>query len=139
MGKIHLGVLAFSACAAMLAGCQLADRLAERPVTCNGIAGATRVTVVIYSQGNSEYVITDSDRIRQLTSFANARLDVARPSLYTMPAPQTNAIFYDKTDFLGSIGAGTNFFFVSCRNEKGVRSASEAELAEFKRLIGPAK
>jgi len=121
----------------MLAGCGLA----EHSETCAPIVGATRVVVTIELAGaqSSEHVITDPQRIRQLMEFANMRRRVSRPSLYTMPAPHENAVFYDKGDFVASIGAGTDFFFVSCAHWKGVRSASDAELREFKRLIDPAE
>jgi hypothetical protein len=53
-----------------------------------------------------------------------------------MPAPEITAVFYNGADFVGAIGAGSNFFFVSCSNRKGVRGASAAEIVEFKGLIG---
>jgi hypothetical protein len=113
----------------LLAGCGLA----EHSETCAPIVGSTRVVVTNELAGaqSSEHVITDSQRIPQLMEFADIRRKVSRP-LYTMPAPQENAMFYDKDDFVASIGAGTDFLFVSCANWKGVRSASDAELREFK-------
>jgi hypothetical protein len=54
-----------------------------------------------------------------------------------MPAPQVTAGFYNGTDFVGVIGAGSNFFFVSCPNWKGVRKATAAEIGDFERLIFP--
>jgi hypothetical protein len=80
-------------------------------------------------------VITDPERIHQLLVFANARRESFQPSLYTMPAPQQTAVFYNKSDFAGAIGAGPNFFFVSCSAWKGLRTADDAEIGEFKRLI----
>ena len=53
-----------------------------------------------------------------------------------MPAPRVNATFYENADFLGSIGTGPNFFFVSCPNWRGTRSASASEIEDFKQLIG---
>jgi hypothetical protein len=53
-----------------------------------------------------------------------------------MPAPSVTAVFYNKADFVGAIGSGTNFFFVSCPSWKGIRNATDAEIADFKRLIG---
>jgi hypothetical protein len=53
-----------------------------------------------------------------------------------MPGPQTTATFYNGTDFVGAIGVGSNFFFVSCPSSKGVRRATAAEISDFKRLIG---
>jgi hypothetical protein len=115
---------------AVLAGCHLS----ERRETCASIDGATGVEVV--SQGPTpDRVITDQERIRQLIAFANARREVSRPSLSTMPAPQESAIFYEGSDFVASIGAGQDFFFVSCANWKGIRKATYAEIAEFRRLI----
>lgn len=114
----------------MLASCHLT----ERTETCPPIDRATRVEV--FSEGiTPDRVITDQERIRQLIAFANARREVSRPSLYTMPAPQVSAIFYNGSDFVASIGAGRDFFFVSCSNWKGIRHATDAELAAFKRLI----
>ena len=55
-----------------------------------------------------------------------------------MPAPQITATFYNGTDFVGAIGAGSNFFFVSCPSWKGVREATAAEIGDFERLIGSA-
>jgi hypothetical protein len=56
-----------------------------------------------------------------------------------MPAPEITAVFYNGTDSVGAIGAGSNFFFVSCQNWKGVRGATAAEIAEFRGLIGRAE
>jgi hypothetical protein len=53
-----------------------------------------------------------------------------------MPAPQITAEFYNGIDFVGAIGAGPNFFFVSCVKWQGVREATGAEIGDFKRLIG---
>jgi hypothetical protein len=61
----------------------------------------------------SDRVITDPDQLRRLVAFANARRQCSTPTTYTMPAPQTNAIFYGYSNFIGSIGAGPNFFIVS--------------------------
>jgi hypothetical protein len=52
-----------------------------------------------------------------------------------MPAPPVTATLYDKGDFFASIGAGANFFFVSCPSWKGIRNATDAELTDFKRLV----
>ena len=124
--------------AAASSGCHSA----ERSGTCAPISGATRVLIRVSAQGpipTSDYVITDSERIHQLIAFANARRDGSQPSLYTMPAAKATAAFYDEADFLGAIGAGPNFFFVSCPNWKGTRSATDAEVGEFKRLVGSSK
>jgi hypothetical protein len=107
---------------------------------CTPISGATRVVVHSWSQGTPalDYVITDAGRVHDLIAFANARREVSRPSLYTMPAPQITGAFYHGTDFVSAIGAGSNFFFVSCPSWKGVREATPAEIGDFKRLIGRA-
>ena len=112
----------------------------EHSGTCTPISGATRVVVQSWSQGTPppDYVITDAGRVHDLIAFANSRREVSKPSLYTMPAPQITATFYNGTDFVGAIGAGSNFFFVSCPNWKGVREATAAEIGDFKRLIGSA-
>jgi hypothetical protein len=112
---------------------------AERPGTCAPISNVTRVVVQGDFQGTipaPEYVITDPRRIHQLIAFANARRQVSQPSLYTMPAPRVTAIFYDKADFVSAIGSGTDFFFVNCSTWKGVQRATDAEIEDFKRLIG---
>jgi len=127
-------IVAF-ACAIVLDGCHST----ERSGTCAPIGGATRVVVQGSWQGTipgPQYVITDPKRIHRLIAFANLRREGSRPSLSTMPAPQVNAAFYDEANFLGAIGAGSNFFFVSCPNWKGVRIATDVELADFKGLIG---
>ena len=109
----------------------------DHPGACALINGATRAVVTIYHQENtstSEYVITDSKRIDKLVDFANARRDSAQPTLYTMPSSTLDVAFYHKAAFLGLLGSGRNFFFVSCDNWKGIRTASGAELQEFKQL-----
>lgn len=55
--------------------------------------------------------------------------------MYTMPAPQLTAAFYDRADFVGVFGAGPNFFFISCSQWKGVRDATEQEIGDFKSLV----
>ena len=135
MRTVYFFALAYLA---VLGGCHST----ERSGTCVPLSGATRVLVKVSPQGTiptSDYVITDTERIHQLIAFANARREGSQPSLYTMPAAKVTAAFYDKGNFLGAIGAGPNFFFVSCPNWKGNRSATDAEVGEFKRLIGPSK
>src|SRR5579872_2518086 len=112
----------------------------EHSGTCTPISGATRVVVQSWAQGTPprDYVVTDAGRVHDLIAFANSRREVFKPSLYTMPAPQITATFYNGTDFVGAIGAGSNFFFVSCPSWKGVRKATPAEIGNFKRLIGSA-
>jgi len=117
-----------------------ACRSTDHSGTCTPISGATRVVVHSWSQGTLtlDYVITDAGRVHDLIAFTNARREVFKPSLYTMPAPETTATFYNGADFVGAIGAGSNFFFVSCPGWKGVRNATTAEIADFERLIGSA-
>jgi len=50
-----------------------------------------------------------------------------------------NTALYEGNNFVGSIGTGSNFVFVSCLNWKGTRDASSAELAEFQDLINAPK
>lgn len=85
---------------------------------------------------HSDYAITDPVRVRDLLAFANSRREASRPSLYTMPAPQITATFYDGASFVGAIGAGANFFFVSCSDWKGGRNASADEISKFRSLVG---
>jgi len=124
------------ACAALMSSCLPKNRAG----TCNAIDSATRVVVHVSSQGAGtapDYVITDQERIRQLIAFTNVRRAVSRPSLYTMPAGTVDATFYENAEFVGTIGAGANFFFLSCTNWKGTRNATATELDDFKRLISP--
>lgn len=127
---IHIFALA---AVTLLSGCHLLEQSGK----CAPIGVVTRV--IVSSQGTEpatdRTVITDPERIRELAAFANARRKCSQPMTYTMPAPQVTAVFYDKADFLGAIGAGSNFFFVSCQNWRGIRNATDAELKDFKRLI----
>src|SRR5208282_6583944 len=129
-----LSLCALACCTIAMSACHSS----ERSGTCVPISGATSVVVHSWSQGTppSDYDITDPVRVHDLIAFANARREISRPSLSTMPAPVIDAAFYDGTIFVGTIGAGSNFFFVSCQNWKGVREASAAEIGDFKRLIG---
>jgi hypothetical protein len=124
-------VLAF-ACMAVMGSCLPKDQTG----TCNAIEGATRVDIYVSQlKTTPDYVITSPERIRQLITFANERREVFRPSLYTMPVPTVNAVLYEKDEFVGSIGAGPNFFFRSGTNWKGIRNAKGTEIADFIRLI----
>ena len=122
-----------------LIGYYVAGQLSEQSKTCAPIGVATRVVVHLSSQGintSSDRLLTDPEQISQLTAFANARRKCSQPSTYTMPAPQVDAVFYDKAEYLGSIGSGPNFFFVGCQNWRGIRSAKDSELKDFERLTG---
>ena len=81
-------------------------------------------------------MLTDPGRIRQLVAFANARLEVSQPAVSTMPAPSITATFYKDAHFVGAIGEGPNFFFVSCSHWKGIRNATVAEIVAFETIIG---
>jgi hypothetical protein len=109
--------------------------------TCAPIADASRAQVRSWGKDARviEYVISDPQQIHKLLDFANARREVSQPTLSTMPVPNVSAAFFDKNVFVGSIGSGSNFFFVSCANWKGTRAATLAELTEFQRLIAEAK
>jgi len=103
--------------------------------TCGSISGATRVVVHDSSARGNDRVLTDGEQIRLLTSFANARRACEKP-LTTMPATRLSVTFYDKDEYLGSIGSGlTNSFLVGCQGLNGTRNATDAELSEFQRLI----
>jgi hypothetical protein len=65
-----------------------------------------------------------------------ARRDVFQPQLYTIPTPRITATFYENAEFVGSIGEGPNFYFVSCPHWNGIRKASESEVSQFRRLVG---
>jgi hypothetical protein len=97
------------------------------------IAHATRGQVRVFTNKdfrNIEYSISNPERIKRLANFAKARREVSKSTLATMPAPTMNAALYEGNNFVGSIGTGSNFVFVSCPNWEGTRSASPAELAE---------
>ena len=131
----RLRLFALICCALLPSACRERDRSG----VCNPIKTATRVVVQwSHSITQSDGLITDPVRIHDLTAFANARRDASRPSLYTMPAPQVTAAFYDGDHFLGGIGAGQNFLFVSCAAWSGIRDATPAELETFKGLISSA-
>ena len=103
---------------------------------CAPIGTATRIVVrSVHGTTGSDPIITDPIRVHALAVFANSRRESSQPSLYTMPAPQIRAAFYDGDDLLGVIGAGPNFLFVSCANWKGIREASPTEVETFKTLI----
>jgi hypothetical protein len=130
MRKIYFFVLAI-VIMAVLGG----YHFLERSGTCVPIGFATRVVISSPNQTASDRVITDPERIRQLTAFANARRKCQQPTTYTMPAPRITATFYNKEEFLSAIGAGPNFFFVACPNWRGIRNAADPELKHFKTLI----
>jgi hypothetical protein len=127
---------------ALLAGGMACHHPAEQWGTCSPIEKATRVEVHSWSlkaDQRTTYVITDVQRIQRLIAFANARRDAFRRALYTMPASPLTVDFCDGANFVGAFDPGTNYFFVSCANWKGIRNASSVELAEFQRLIAPVK
>jgi len=109
-------------------------QVAERSGTCAPIQGVTRI-VMHTGRGEEDRIIADPDRIRQLTSFANARREVAQPQFYTLPAPTRTVAFYRNNEFVCAIGDGPNFFFVSCPKWKGIRDAKMPEIQDFDRLI----
>ena len=114
------------ASATMLAGCR-------NSYTCPQISTATRVVVTQGSDQNRVFI--DPAQLKSLIAFANARRESSKP-LDTMPAPEVTAAFYNNSGFVCALGAGSNFFFVACPSWRGVRTASNSELSEFKRLIG---
>jgi len=86
----------------------------------------------------SENLFPEPVRSRDLVAFANERRESSQAGLYTPPAPQTNAAFYERDHFLGTFGVGWNFFSVSCEKWKGTRSASADEISRFQVMIrGP--
>jgi hypothetical protein len=103
--------------------------------TCAPISSATRVEV---RAGHFDYVISDPVRVRDLVAFANGRREASQSVLYTPPAPQTTAAFYEGNHFLGAFGVGSDFFFVSCEKWKGTRSATLDEITSFQMMLhGP--
>jgi hypothetical protein len=106
---------------------------AEKYGTCAPIARASSAQVT--GLGATEYVINDPEQIRKLLAFANARSEVSQPTLSTMPAHNVSVTFFVANGFASSIGAGSNFFFVSCTNWKGTRAATPEELTGFHELL----
>jgi hypothetical protein len=80
-------------------------------------SGAMRVAVhsCALSTPSADYVITNPVGVHDLIALANALREMSLPSPYTMPAPQITATFYNGSDFVGAIEAGSNFLFVSFR------------------------
>jgi hypothetical protein len=109
----------------------------ERYGTCDPVVRASRAQVIL--PGTAEYVITDADQIAKLLTFANARREVSQPTLSTMPAPNVSVTFFDEDAFVGSIGSGSNFLFISCANWKGTRTARPEELVQFLNLLSGSK
>ena len=119
-----------------LVGC----RSIERSQTCPPIEGVTRITLSGSTPTGPipDRVITAPERIRQIVAFANARRDCKQP-LDTMPAPRLTASFYEKEKLRGSFGVGSNFFFVSCSNWRGIRRVTATEIEDFNKLTEAAR
>lgn len=81
-----------------------------------------------------DHVITESSRLRELISFANAHREIRHP-FGTVPSGNRMAKLYDGERLVMVIGSGGDFLYVNCQESKGIRSATTAELAEFERLI----
>lgn len=79
--------------------------------------------------------ISAADRIEKLQQFINARRTGWQVPLGGAPVPTLIANLYADGQFVGHFGAGANFF--ACHRDGGFysRSASEAELNEFRNLI----
>lgn len=116
----------------MLAGC-------DRPVHCPPIAGVTRVVIDGWSSTGiqRDVEVTDSEQIRRLIDFANSRRNCSMATTYTMPAGETSVIFYRGATAETAIGAGPNFFVVSCGPSRGLRHATKQELSAFAALTRP--
>jgi hypothetical protein len=109
-----------------LAGCHV------NSIDCGQITQTNRIE--IHESGKADHVIASSAQIASLQSFANARRECSKP-LDTMPAATVTASFYRDSDFLGSMGEGSNFFIVGCSKGRGVRPATSSELVGFSRLL----
>jgi hypothetical protein len=118
------------------------QRSGQQYGVCPPIADATRAQVRVFTSKdlrNIEYSISSPEGIKRLLNFANARREVSKSNLATMPVPTMNAALYEGNNFVGSIGTGSNFVFVGCMNWEGTRAASAAELGEFQDLISAPK
>jgi hypothetical protein len=93
------------------------------------------IGVVISTENRTLRSFTDAKQVSRFVAFANARRESSKP-WYDMPAPQASVSFYYNSQFVCELGSGSYFFSVACPNWSGVRSASDAELSEFKHLIG---
>ena len=123
-----LGLLTLIFCVFLPSGCRSRDR----SKLCAPIGCASRVVVrLAHDTTSSNPVITDPSHVQALAALADARRERSQPSLYTMPAPEISAAFYDGDKFLGVIGEGPNFLFVSCGDWKGIREATPAEIETF--------
>ena len=123
--------LAFAIAAVLVGVAVLIPYLLEGSATCPPIGIATRV--IISTTGTiaaPDRAVTDPERIRQLTAFANARRKCSWSGLDVPASPRTEAVFYDKDDFLGAIGSGSNFFSVRCSSWSGTRHATDVELRD---------
>jgi hypothetical protein len=109
-----------------------------RDVECPPITLGNRV-MLHRADRNDDTAISRPDQIARLTGFANAYRSCTDPATYTIPAPRTEVVFYRDSHYLGSLGVGSNFFFVACDKGRGVRSATSSELSEFSRLIDAAQ
>ncbi len=108
-----------------------------RKVTCKPIDHATRVIVSGLEPAYSDYSITDPDRIRKILAFTNARPEGSNARYATPVQAPISAAIYDGSNFVGAFGVGSNFFTLICKEGKGARDATQAEVEEFKRLIAP--
>ena len=118
----------------LLCGCHSSGRSGS----CALIERADLVVVHHHSQEYAtatDRVITNPEQIRRLIAFANNRRRVSQPSTYTMADPLVTATFYEEGDFVGAIGLGSNFFFRSCMKWRGIRSATDSEIRDFKQLL----
>ena len=97
--------------------------------------GVRRVVITGLGGTDTLGALSAPDSIAALVTFVNARnSDWERP-WSGVPVPQVTAFFYG-ADFQGSFGGGPGFFETQRAGTFASRAASEAELAEFARLVG---
>jgi hypothetical protein len=97
--------------------------------------GVRRVVITGLGGGDTPRALSAPDSLAALVAFVNARnSDWERP-WSGVPVPQVTAFFYG-ADFQGSFGGGPGFFETQRAGTFASRAASEAELAEFARLVG---
>ena len=81
------------------------------------------------------YNVTDPEKLRQLTDFANLRQTIVQPGLNNPSSVRVRAVFYHDYEQLGVFGLGDDFFYVTCKDRNGTRPASAGELFEFQQFM----
>jgi hypothetical protein len=95
------------------------------------------VSRIVVRQRSSEVrTITDPKSVRQVVGLANKHLNGWEVPWYGIPVPAWDIQVYSRDTFLGSFGAGNNFFGTHREGGFFSKSATASEVQEFYRLIG---